>query len=130
MCYSWCMNETLTELIPKGRVVQKLFFVNSLIMIVGLPIFSSNLGFPILIPILGIVVVAIFAGLTGSKNRLMMSLDILVSIVGGVVFEFASIASYSTTGLSAYFLFNQFVAIVFLVALYFSIRSIKHLLFK
>lgn len=112
----------------KDRVVQSMFFVNSLVMIFGLSLYSTVMRLPLFLAILGIVIVSIFAGLTGhNRSKILILGDVLISIIGGFIFEFAAVMSYPVETLFGYFIFNQLVAIIFFISLYFSVRILKNL---
>ncbi len=118
------------ELIRKDKIVQKLFFTAALIMLIGLPIFFADLQIALFSAVLGILIIAIFAGLTGNRSRLLMFADIIISIIGGIAFEFTAVGTYSIQGLSNYFFFNQIVAVIFFICVYYSVRALKNMFWK
>ena len=123
------MNE-ISSVIRKDKVVQKLFFVSALIMLIGLPIFSADLQITKFSATLGILVIAIFAGLTGNRSRALMFLDIIISLAGSVAFEFTAIGSYRVGELTNYFIFNQLLAVIFFICLYYSTRAFKNMFWR
>ncbi len=107
-----------------GDAIQALFMTNGLIMLIGLPFFSAYLQFTLFAAILGILLVGIFAGLTNHRNRVVMFLNIIVSLIGLFAFELSAIQSRD---LQMYFLFNQVIAVIFFITTYLSIKSFREI---
>jgi hypothetical protein len=106
-----------------GDTVRQLFLACGVIMLAGLPFFHTYIRISNFVLILGIVIVAIFAGLTNPKKKIFLFFDILISIIGTFAFEGIAIASFFVS--NWYFTFNQIIAILFFIALYFAVKSYR-----
>jgi hypothetical protein len=111
-----------------GNKVRKIFLVSGLVMLIGLPVFALKLQFAIFAAVLGILIVGLFAGLTSPHNKFAIIFDVVISLIGILAFEATAVLTYSNWGADGYFAFNQFLAILFFVALYFSVRSARDML--
>lgn len=104
-------------------VIRGIFLVVGLMMLVGLPFFADYLPIFLFTAVMGILVVGTLAGLTTRRNTWVMAADTVVSLIGSFVFEFMAIEAYASNISTAYFIFNQLIAICFFFATYFSVRT-------
>ncbi len=122
----------LTELKPLGKtyahyygdIVRRLFLTAAVIMLVTLPYVSSQLSTPL--SIIGIVAIGFFAGLMNPISHWPVYVN--TAIAGGavVIFEAYAVNFYQTSSLTGgLFLINQVLAILFLLAFYFSTKTIR-----
>lgn len=112
-----------------GDNVRRMFLSAGVIMLVGLPFFADKLELTVFAATLGIVIIGIFAGLTSPRQRSIMIFDTCVAAAASIVFELYAIDEYRRTGsIDAYFFFNQILAILFFVALYFSVKTFRSML--
>ncbi len=105
-----------------GDVVRKLFVAGAVIMLLTYPYFSTVLPQSSSIMILGIVILAILAGLTKPKRHWTIATDIIVSFVALIYFENHAI-EFAKTNLTALFVTDQALTIIFIVALYFGAKT-------
>jgi len=106
-----------------GDTVRKLFVSAGIILLVTLPVFRDLLQISAFTFILAVVVLIIFAGLTNPKLRWVNIVDVIISTLGVVVFEYLAIANYASDWTS--FFTSQVLAIIFLFALYFSAKTAR-----
>lgn len=107
-----------------GDTVRKLFLAIGVVMLVALPFFSSSLPGPALIAFLGVLVVAVVAGLTNPKQIWVMGLNVGVSLAGLAVFEYYAILQAKTDPVWL-FVINQAIALLFFFALYYSVKTLR-----
>lgn len=114
-----------------GHIVRRLFVLAGLIMLVGLPFFASVVRGGVFLAISGILVLGLYAGLTTPKHTWIMWGDVVLSVLGSFTFEVIAIGLYSRDAeLGMYFVFNQALALVFFLALYFSVKTFRAMLLK
>lgn len=113
-----------------GDKLRVLFVVSGLIMVVSYPFFSSLINAPLSLSILGGIVLAVFAGLTNPKLKSIMVLDMIVSIVACLSFQYYAIFAYHNLSAveninTIFFWVNQLLAIVFFFAIYLSTKTLR-----
>ena len=115
-----------------GKIIRELFFSAGFLMLIGLPFFYKNINFNAFIPVLGILVVNLLGGLTNPRQRFIIVFDIFVSLFGLAIFETLALYSFNsiTSGINLYFWFNQLLAILFFIALYFSTKTFRGMTVK
>lgn len=107
-----------------GDQVRIILFLTGLVMLGGLPYFKDLIPTPANYSIFAIVVIAFLAGFTNPKQVWTIYLDLVVSLVGFLVFEYFAITNSSDLS-SGFFLINQLLALLLLVAFYFSTKSLR-----
>lgn len=114
-----------------GHIVRRLFVLAGIIMLLGLPFFAMVVKGGVFMAISGILVLGLYAGLTTPKHTWIMWGDVVLSAIGSFTFEVLAIGLYdSGTSVTSYFIFNQALAIVFFLALYFSVKTFRAMLLK
>ncbi len=112
--------------VPEDNV-RKLFIIAGIIMIVNLPFVHDQLPIPLFVSILIILGIAIFAGMTSAKDRYIDFFDTLLSMGGFIIFQYSAVNIYLTSSfLSFLFLTNEFLALIFFFATYYSVKSLKN----
>lgn len=112
-----------------GDMIRVLFLIAGIIMLLGLPFFKDLLPIPYIIPILTILVVDFFAGLTNPKLNWVIALNLIISLFGFLVFEYTAVSNFSDSHKSFAFV-NQILAIIFFIALYYSTKTLRGFLLK
>ena len=114
-----------------GDIVRKLFIAASLIMISTLPFFTDLIGVPFIISIIMVMIVAFLAGLQSPNKHWVTRINTIVAAVGCGLFQYKAIAYYiiSTpfTISWLFFTINQVLAILFLIAFYYSSKTMRDL---
>ncbi|TAK57168.1 hypothetical protein EPO17_02705 [Patescibacteria group bacterium] len=114
-----------------GHIVRRLFVLAGIIMLIGLPFFASLVKGGVLMAIAGILVIGLYAGLTTPKHTWIMWGDVVLSVIGSLIFEVIAIGLYTTeSSIGMYFVFNQVLAIVFFFALYFSVKTFRAMVLR
>ncbi len=110
-----------------GDVVRQVLFAIGIIMLVGLPIFSDRINFSAFFLLLVILGVNLFAGFTNPKQTISIWGDFFISFTGLIFFELIAFFYFGVyhTVADLYFWFNQSLAILFFISLYFSVKTLR-----
>jgi hypothetical protein len=109
-----------------GDTVRKLFLMGAIVMIITYPSFSSVVPETTTSMIGAIVLLSILAGLTDWRGYWTAILDVLVSISAVAVFEDHAVV-FAKTSMGWIFLTDQFLVIIFIIAVYFSVRALREI---
>jgi len=104
--------------------VRQLFFVAAAIMLIGLPFVGPLVTLPVFISIFAILVLDFLAGLTNPRQMWVNWVNILVASIALVVFEYAAVKSFNDSR-AFFFVVNQFLATLFLLAIYLSTKTLR-----
>lgn len=110
-----------------GDPVRQLFLAAAALSVVAAPFFPNLLPFNSAQSVLFIVVLVIVAALTNPKKRWTAFVDALLAAYGVIVIEMVAIEEFSTSGWMMFFA-RELLAIAFLFALYFSVKTIRAML--
>ncbi len=109
----------------ENNIVSKLFLFAAIIMLVTYPSFRTFLPqYPIFM-IGAIALLSVMAGLTTSKRRWMVGIDIIISLFAIVYFENHAITYAQIPSLIGIFLTDQGLVFTFVIALYFSVKHFR-----
>jgi len=109
-----------------GDVIRRLLFASAIIMLISLPLFSDLTSIPIMVSVVSILAVAVSAGLTSPRRKNVMVANLVISMLGVIIFEYETFMLKFTESDSAiFFLINQSLALMFLISLYYSIKSLR-----
>jgi len=112
-----------------GRLVRKLFLTASIIMVVGLPFAQSLLNLPLWQSMSAAVVLGLFAGLTTPSKTWAVFADLVISVAGTFYFEYFAIQAYRILHWGIFFT-DQLLAVIFIIALYYSTKSFRGRVFE
>jgi hypothetical protein len=119
-----------------GDTVRQLFFAAAAVMAALLPFVNDKLGFPIPLSISGILILIVAAGLTKPKRSYTALLNGVIAFFSAGLFEYYAVIAYNKfTGSEGavfllLFLANQILTIIFIFALYLSVKTIRGLFDK
>jgi len=109
-----------------GDLVRKHFVFAAVFMLFTLPFFKDYTPVSLSVSLIIILVLDIIAGLTNPRQKWGAMLDTIVASVGLLGFGNFAVKAYIEYGVfNFYFWENQVLAIVFLFALYFSIKTLR-----
>lgn len=112
-----------------GHTIRRFFFFVAFVMLATLPFFKNELAIPIAYSVVAIIAVTFAAGYTNPHSRWILIFDVVVAGFGLLVFGFHSITGYSNYGMQGVrevlFYTNQVLALSFLAAFYFSVKSLR-----
>ena len=107
-----------------GNIVRRLFILVGLIILFVLPFFKNFLPVANVIVIIAVVFLGTFAAMTNpllpSTNRV----NVAIAAIGLVVFENMAVSSYGAVPFEQSLLY-QALAIIFLFALYFGVKTLR-----
>jgi len=109
-----------------GDIIRRLLFAAAIVMLISLPLFGNLTSIPVMVSVVSILTVAVSAGLTSPRRKNVMIANLVISMVGVIIFEYETFMLKFTESDSAiFFLVNQGLALVFLISLYYSIKSLR-----
>jgi hypothetical protein len=108
-----------------GDTVRVLFLVGGIVQMVTTAFYRSIISVPIPISMLGVMVLILAAGFTTHKNRSVILFDLVVSLFSTFYFEYIVLYG-SYTGKDTLFWIYQALALNFLFALYFSVKTFRN----
>lgn len=111
-----------------GNIVRGLFFAAGLVMLISLPTYNSALPVPLYVSILAILTIGLIAGLTNPKHLWAAKINVAVAVIGLAVFEYYAVGYYPNPVDADLFWINQFLALDFFVALYYSTKTLRAML--
>ncbi|HWO07050.1 MAG TPA: hypothetical protein VNM40_00525 [Candidatus Paceibacterota bacterium] len=109
-----------------GDYVRQIFIVCAAVMLLFAPFLASS--FPAILPfeIGGALIFAVLGAMTNPSNRLVMYANALAAGVAVVVYELLALSLYLSRDYLA-FIEREALAIAFLVALYFSLKTARNM---
>jgi|SRR3989338_5143486 len=107
-----------------GDIIRQLFLGLVVLMMVGAPFFADNLAVEFPFIIVGSIVIAGLAALTNPVKNWVMYLNVIAAGVGIFMFETTALMAYSAGDLTS-FVLRQAIAIVFLFAFYFGVKTLR-----
>lgn len=113
-----------------GDVVRLFFLIAGIILVLSLPLLTEVLPVPVYISIISTLFLVFVAGLTNPAQKWVSVLDVFMSAIGFVVFEFYAAKMFSQNVDFQFFLINQTLAALFLFSFYFSTKTIRGFLVK
>jgi hypothetical protein len=114
-----------------GDIVRMLFLAAAILMLVGLPAISNYVSIPTVFSVISMLILGLAAGLTNPKQKWDAGINTVIASVGFVVFEtYAVIAFREHGGTDKFFLSNLILGFIFLIAVYFSVKTLRGLLLK
>lgn len=107
-----------------GDITRQFYLVMAIIMLVGTPFFQDRIPVSASVSIIGVLVLAVIAGLTNPRLRSVIIFDFLVSLLTLLIFGWQLVSSYLIS-VDSFFFANLFLSILALFALYFSSKTIR-----
>lgn len=108
-----------------GDFVRIIFIITGVIMLFGMSIMSLELGIPIGVSVVAILILGIAAGFTNPALRSSLVLNVVVSLIGLASFIYFSYLSFQYNLSSQIELINKILAVGYLIASYLSIKSLR-----
>ncbi len=117
-----------------GDIIRKLFFAGSITILVTFPFFYNLLTYNRVLIFGGAILLILLAGLTSPKQKFVMFSNAVISFLAITFFEYYSIQFYLTDNgsflKSLLFVVNYSLAINFLFAFYFSVKTLRGMFSK
>ena len=127
-------NEILSENQEKiahyyGDTVRKLFLTIAAASAVVIPVWGNLLPVNLLFEIVGIVLLVFLAGFTNPVKKWGLICNTFAALFGVIAFEMAATTLYYSDSLIL-FAFREGIALLFLFALYFSLKTLRNMVFR
>lgn len=110
-----------------GNRVRQIFFACAAVMLIGLPFVKDALAVPAFFSVVAILLLDFLAALTNPKQKWINTANTVTAALGLVIFEFLAIKAFGIHD-ALFFVINQFLALMFLVALYFNTKTLRAML--
>ncbi len=115
-----------------GDTVRWLFMIAAIGMLLMLPAVSNILNIPAVVSVIGILILGFAAGFTNPKQLWDAVVNAIISAGGFLMFETVAVWTYqqnfNTAQAERFFLANVGLGLVFLIAIYFSVKTLRGLL--
>lgn len=110
-----------------GDIVRKLFFLAGLMLVVIIPIDRELLSFYLIFGIALIMILVIVAGFTSPVHKWAIIIDVVISSLSFLFFEYVSLARFIEldSSIDGIFIFRQSLAIIFVFSLYFATKTFR-----
>lgn len=129
-------NPYMPDLVPGPKIahyygdyVRQIFMGCAALMLIFSPFLSREL--PVILPIEigGALLIAILGALTSPARQISMLANAVASGVGVVVYELLALNAFYSGAMIA-FIQREAIAIAFLFALYFSLKTLRNMMFR
>ncbi len=112
-----------------GDTVRKLFIAGAVLMFIYLPLDRNLVPAVVYILIILALAITLFAGFTNPAQKWVITYDTVIAAIICLTFEFFAVSRYQLVHQigDITFLTRQLLAINFLIALYFSSKSLRGL---
>lgn len=107
-----------------GDTIRVLFLIGGIVLMVTTALFRKTINVPVSVMMLGVIVLVVSAGFTTHKQRLVIILDLMVSLFSTIFFENIVLYGPYSNSEMLYWIY-QALALNFLVALYFSVKTFR-----
>lgn len=106
--------------------------IAAIIMLLTLPTFKDLLNVPVTVSVAAILLLGFAAGFTNPKQTWDAGINATISTVGFLIFESAAVWTYqqhfNTDQAEKFFLTNIGLGLLFLIAIYFSVKTLRGLM--
>lgn len=114
-----------------GDLIRKLFLISAVFMLIMLTFMNNFLEVPVYVSILAAIGVSVFAGLTNPKQAWVAVFNLIIAILGTAIFEYQAVQGYTSYSfLHRTFWANQILALLFIVALYYTTKTVRGMIVK
>lgn len=109
-----------------GDTVRKLMLAAAIVILVGAPLYATDLARELPFDIVGALILICFAAFTSPRSRTMMIANTVAAGVGMVLFELWALTAYGEVP-PAVVAIRQAIAVIFVFAFYFAGKSLRHM---
>lgn len=113
-----------------GDIVRLIFVAASVVTLLGFPTVTKQLGVPVVFVALGLLILIIAAGISNPIQKQSLIINVFVSFLGLISFIFLSTRMRELSVSGFLFVLNQLLAVAFIFAIYFSIKSLRGFLLE
>ncbi|KKW20130.1 MAG: hypothetical protein UY63_C0001G0035 [Parcubacteria group bacterium GW2011_GWA2_51_10] len=112
-----------------GDFVRQLLVGAAALIVIGAPFYADSLRAELPFEVVGALILVALAAVTNPWNRNVIVADAIASGVGMAVFQTWALSGYDAAGPIA-FVLRQALAILFLVAFYFSVKTLRAMILR
>lgn len=109
-----------------GDYVRQLFILAGILMLIFSPFLAATNPAVLPFEIGGAIVTVILAALTSPINKLAMVANAIVSVIGVITYEMLALAAFFD-GRMIVFIEREAIVLIFLLALYFSVKTARNM---
>ncbi len=113
-----------------GDIVRRLFLLGAAIMLLAYPFFSAQIGGDPTYSLIGMILLVMAAGITNPRQRWIALLNVLFAAIATFNFESHAITFWAPPAPRAIFIVDQILAVIFLVALYYAVKTLRGMYLK
>lgn len=107
-----------------GDIVRKLFIAGALVMLASLPFVQWFIPLPIFLSVLFILAIVLAAGFLAPTQKWTIIVDVCLAGLAVLAFEDYAVQSYFHSQI-LFFVVNQILAIVFFIAFYYAVKTVR-----
>lgn len=112
-----------------GDYVRQIFMGSAALMLVSAPFLAGDIPAALPFEIGGALVIAILGALTNPARQISMLANAIAAGVGIIVYELLALNAFYSGAMIA-FIEREILAIAFLFALYFSLKTLRNMVFR
>lgn len=111
-----------------GDVVRQLFITTAALVVLGAPFYADTLSAEIPFEIVGAIVLVALAALANPHSRPLFFANAIAAGVGLLIYETWALTQYDASSW-VQFVLREVIAVMFLVAFYFSVKTLRAFIF-
>ncbi len=108
-----------------GDTVRSLFLAGAIILLITTGVYRNTFDMPVSLSFLGSIILVLFAGLTMYKQWVIIFFDVVISIISTIFFEYLVLYGSHNRDTLLFWIY-QLLAIIFLCALYYSVKTLRN----
>ena len=109
-----------------GDKMRKLLLITAVIMVVAMPFFYDLIPKPPFLSVLGVLILVVVSGLINPKGKNIVIVSTITAAAAFIMFQsHALVASHNLGTASNFFLINELLAIICLIATYLGTKSVR-----
>lgn len=112
-----------------GDTVRIFLITGAVLMLVTLPVFRNLISMPLWLSLIAILAIGVAAGLTNPVRAGSAWLNVFIAGAALLIFEYYAVDAYGRYGFGSFlFIADQLLALDFLIALYYSVKTVRGML--
>lgn len=110
-----------------GDIVRACFVASGFVLLIAILLDKQLLQIYLAIGVIGVLLLIVLAGLTSPRKEWVLFTEAIVAGIGFLLFEYVAVAAYLHAGtmVDTVFILRQTLSILFLITLYYSVKSIR-----
>ena len=109
-----------------GDIVRRYLLTGAIVIAVTLPFFFRQIPEPLWVSIGSIIIICVAAALISPRYIWSAFLSFIVSLAAVATFEYYAVDAYiKQNATSAFFWTNEILALIFVIAFYYSVKTVR-----